>query len=159
VPYAERGAWLTQADCALSTHADHLETRFACRTRLLDCFWARLPIVCTSGDELAERVERERLGAVAPPRDHSALAAALTRVLENGRAEYAERLRLAAEQSSWERAARPLARWIAAPPPPLRPGDTAGSVRPPAAQRLREIAYLAGGRLALNAIYARRRER
>ena len=29
VPYEERGAWLLQADCAVSTHRDHLETRFA----------------------------------------------------------------------------------------------------------------------------------
>ncbi len=150
VPYAERGAWLTQADCAISAHADHLETRFAYRTRLLDCFWAQLPVVCTSGDDLAERVERERLGAVAPPRDPEALARALAQVLEAGRESYRERLRAAAEQSTWERVARPLARWIAAPAPDIRPGDTPGAVRPPAAQRLREAAYLAGGRVLLD---------
>ena len=49
VPYKERGGWLLDADCALSTHVDHLETRFAFRTRLLDCFWAGLPVVCTRG--------------------------------------------------------------------------------------------------------------
>jgi glycosyltransferase involved in cell wall biosynthesis len=150
VPYAERGAWLMQADCALSAHAEHLETRFAYRTRLLDCFWAQLPIVCTSGDDLAEHVERERLGAVAPPRDIGALSAAITEVLDAGRESYAERLRAAAEQSSWERVARPLARWVAAPRPDVRPGDTPGAVRPPAAQRLREAAYLAGGRVLLD---------
>ena len=47
VPYEERGAWLNDADCALSLHHDHLETRYAFRTRVLDCFWASLPIVCT----------------------------------------------------------------------------------------------------------------
>ena len=29
VPYAERGDWLLEADCAISTHVEHLETRFA----------------------------------------------------------------------------------------------------------------------------------
>ena len=62
VPYDERGAWLAQADCAISTHAEHLETRFAFRTRLLDCFWSGLPVVCTEGDDLADRVAREDLG-------------------------------------------------------------------------------------------------
>jgi glycosyltransferase involved in cell wall biosynthesis len=37
VPYAERADWLLDAGCALSTHREHLETRFAFRTRLLDC--------------------------------------------------------------------------------------------------------------------------
>lgn len=150
VPYGERGAWLAEADCALSAHAEHLETRFAYRTRVLDCFWARLPVVCTSGDELAERIERERLGAVAPPRDVQALAAALARVLDAGRASYAERLAVAAEQSGWERVARPLARWLAAPRPDVRPGDGPGVLRAPLAQRMRETAYLAGGRVLLD---------
>jgi glycosyltransferase involved in cell wall biosynthesis len=150
VPYAERGTWLTQADCAISAHAEHLETRFAYRTRLLDCFWAGLPIVCTSGDDLAEYVARERLGAVAAPRDAHDLALALEEVLGNGRDSYAPRLRAAAEQQSWERMAAPLARWIAAPRPATRPGDTPGALRLPLAQRSREAAYLTGGRALLN---------
>jgi glycosyltransferase involved in cell wall biosynthesis len=150
VPYAQRGAWLTQADCAISAHAEHLETRFAYRTRLLDCFWAGLPIVCTSGDDLAEYVARERLGAVAPPQDVQALAAALEEVLASGRDSYSERLATAAEQQSWERMAEPLARWIAAPRPTTRPGDSPGALRAPLAQHAREAAYLAGGRALLN---------
>ena len=86
VPYAERGSWLKQADCAISTHCGHLEARFAFRTRMLDCFWSGLPIVCSAGDALAERVERDDLGAVATPGDRSALIAGLERVLDRGRA-------------------------------------------------------------------------
>ena len=84
VPYEERGAWLLQADCAVAAHRDHLETRFSHRTRLLDCLWAGLPIVCTRGDELAERIAREGLGEAVPPADPAALAAALARVLDRG---------------------------------------------------------------------------
>lgn len=153
VPYAERGAWLAQASCAISAHAEHLETRFAFRTRLLDCFWAGLPVVCTSGDDLAEQVALERLGAVAPPGDAQALGAALERVLEQGRDSFAEGLRAAAERQRWERVAAPLARWVAEPAPTEpRPGESKGAVRPPLQQRLREAAYLGGGR----AILARR---
>ncbi|HXP28783.1 MAG TPA: glycosyltransferase family 4 protein [Solirubrobacteraceae bacterium] len=150
VPYAERGTWLTQADCAISAHAEHLETRFAYRTRLLDCFWAGLPVVCTSGDDLAERVVDERLGAVAPPQDVEALATALEQVLQSGRDSYATRLAAAAEQQSWERMAAPLARWIAAPNQQSRPGDSPGALRRPLAQRAREAAYLAGARALLD---------
>jgi glycosyltransferase involved in cell wall biosynthesis len=150
VPYAERGTWLLQADCAISTHAEHLETRFAYRTRLLDCFWAGLPVVCTSGDDLADYVAHERLGAVAPARDVAALARALEQVLIAGRTSYAPQLSIAAEQHSWERMVQPLTRWIGAPPPTVRPGDSPGAVRPPLAQRAREAIYLAGGRAALD---------
>ncbi len=149
VPYAERGAWLTQAACALSAQTEHLETRFAYRTRLLDCFWAGLPVVCTGGDDLAERVEREQLGAVAPPGDAEALAVVLERVLEGGRETYAASLRAAAAAQRWRQVAKPLARWISEPTPPPRPGDAPGALRRPLAQRLREAAYLAGGRALL----------
>jgi glycosyltransferase involved in cell wall biosynthesis len=149
IPYAERGAWLMEAVCALSTHADHLESRFAYRTRVLDCFWAGLPVVCSSGDDLAERVAREDLGAVAPPGDAQALAAALERVLERGRGAYAERLRTAAESQTWARVAAPLARWLAQPRPLSRPGDASEALARPIAQRLREAAYLGGGRALL----------
>ena len=150
IPYAERGAWLTQGACALSAHPDHLETRFAYRTRLLDCFWAGLPVVSTTGDELAERVAREELGAVAPPGDADALSAALERVLERGRDAYAPRLRAAAQRQTWRRVAEPLARWISMPTPSERPGDAPGALRPPLAQRLREAAYLVGGPVILS---------
>jgi glycosyltransferase involved in cell wall biosynthesis len=149
-PYAQRGAWLTQAACAISTHADHLETRFAYRTRLLDCFWGGLPVVCSAGDDLAERVVREDLGAVAPAGDVHALAAALEEVLERGRDSYAANLRAAAQAQSWQRMAAPLARWIAAPTPPTRPGDAPGALRAPLAQKLREAAYVSVGHTLLN---------
>jgi glycosyltransferase involved in cell wall biosynthesis len=149
IPYAERAAWLAQASCALSTHSEHLESRFAYRTRLLDCFWAGLPVVCTGGDDLAEHVQREELGAVAPPGDVGALCAALAQVLDRGRASYAPALREAAERQTWRRVAEPLARWISQPRPAERPGDAPGALRPPLAQRLREVAYLAGARAVL----------
>ncbi len=146
VPYRERGAWLGQASCALSAHTQHLESRFAYRTRVLDCLWAGLPVVCTSGDDLAEQIAREDLGAVAPPRDAGALAAALERVLERGRDSYREALRAAAERQTWPRVAAPIARWLAQPALPPRPGDAAEALGRPLPQRLRDAAYLAGGR-------------
>jgi glycosyltransferase involved in cell wall biosynthesis len=113
VPYEQRADWLLDADCAISTHREHLETRFAFRTRLLDCVWAGLPIVCTRGDELAERVERTGLGAAVAPSDHVAAARAIEAVLDRGREAYGPAFAQAREELAWERAAAPLVRWVA----------------------------------------------
>jgi glycosyltransferase involved in cell wall biosynthesis len=136
VPYERRADWLLEADCVLSTQADHLETRFAFRTRLLDALWAGVPIVCTAGDELGERVERERLGATVPPGSPEAIAAALESVLEQGRAAFADRLRAAAASYAWPVVAAPLVRWVTSqdPPPPRSPGGRLG-------QRARNAAF------------------
>jgi glycosyltransferase involved in cell wall biosynthesis len=152
VPYEERGAWLLQADCAVAAHRDHLETRFAHRTRVLDCLWAGLPVVCTRGDDLAERVERDDLGASVPAEEPGALAEALARVLDRGRAAYADRLATAAESLRWSRVAEPLARLIAAPGPSASLGARAGRRRPRAVGlRARDGAYVAA-RTMLNAL-------
>jgi glycosyltransferase involved in cell wall biosynthesis len=131
VPYARRADWLCAAACAISTHEDHLETRFAFRTRLLDCFWARLPVVCTTGDDLADVVEREDGGRAVPPRDVAAAAAALEAVLDHGRDAYAPALGRIAARYTWPVAARPLVRMVTTDPPPaprlpyLRPAHVA----------------------------------
>lgn len=118
VPYERRADWLLDADCAISTHRDHLETRFAFRTRLLDCLWAGLPVVCTAGDALADRVEREGLGAAVAPGDHVATARALETVLDRGRGAYAAALARAREELTWPAVAAPLVRWVCEPEPP-----------------------------------------
>ena len=117
VPYRERASWLLEADCALSCHVDHLETRFAFRTRVLDCFWAGLPVVCTVGDTLAEEIRRSDLGVVVPQRDPEAVAAAILRVLRNEKHSYAERIGSVAERYRWSRVAEPLVRQLTIPVP------------------------------------------
>src|SRR6185503_1037840 len=147
VPYHARGGWLLEAGCAVSTHVEHLETRFAFRTRMLDCFWAGLPVVCTRGDELAERVERDGLGAVVAPGDDEALARAIEAVLERGRAHYADGLARAAGDHAWSVVSGPLRRWIGSEDePPARLGDAplTGGRRP--AHALRSAGYAAARR-------------
>ena len=95
VPYEQRGDYLLEADLAVSTHLDHVETEFSFRTRLLDCFWAGLPIVATSGDSLASDIDAYGAGRTVPAGDIDALAAA---IIELGSDEPARRR--AAEASS-----------------------------------------------------------
>jgi glycosyltransferase involved in cell wall biosynthesis len=118
VPYDRRADWLMEADCVLSAQADHLETRFAFRTRLLDAIWAGLPIVCTGGDDLAELVEREGLGTVAPGAGPDTLAAGLEQVLSAGRASFAPRIAAVAPRFAWAAVAAPLVRWVTSDTPP-----------------------------------------
>lgn len=148
VPYEERGAWLLDAACALTAHHDDLETRYSFRTRVLDCLWASLPVVCTAGDELSERVARDDLGAVCPPEDPEAMARGLARVLERGRDAYAEGLARAAADHRWARVAEPLVRHVTGPGgPPLGNPTTRHLARP--LQRLRAVATRALRRVAL----------
>ncbi len=151
VAYERRADWLMEADCVLSAQADHLETRFAFRTRLLDAIWAGLPIVCTGGDDLAEQVERDGLGAVAAPGSPESIAAALEQVLSAGRDSFAARLAAAAPRYAWPTVAAPLVEWVTTgePVPPRSRAPI------PAGQRLRD----AGFRAALGALHAVRVER
>jgi glycosyltransferase involved in cell wall biosynthesis len=142
VPYAERAGWLLDAACAVATHREHLETRFAFRTRLLDCFWAGLPIVCTAGDELAERVGRDGLGETVAPGDVEGLARALERVLDRGRHSYAAPLAAVAAEFAWPRAAAPLAAFATAVTPPPSPLGKDAPGRTPG-HRARSLAYRA----------------
>ena len=110
VSYDETGDYLAEADLGVCAGFDDLEARFAFRTRFVDLFWAELPIVCTRGDELAARVEREPLGIVVPPQDADAFAAGVLRLLDDGELHARCRSNLAAvkEELSWERVMAPL---------------------------------------------------
>jgi hypothetical protein len=50
VAYEDRENFLLEADLGLNIHRDNLETRFSFRTRMMDYFWAGLPIITTEGD-------------------------------------------------------------------------------------------------------------
>src|SRR6202045_3291780 len=117
VPYEERGRYLAEGDAAVSTHRTNLESRFAYRTRLLDCVWAGLPIVCTNGDVMAEMVARHGFGIVVPPEDAEALASAIERVCMD--AEFAAPCRARVVESRhlfrWSDAVEPLARFCRQP--------------------------------------------
>ena len=56
VAYEDRQNYLLEADVAVSTHLDHVETAFSFRTRILDYLWASLPLVTTAGDALADLI-------------------------------------------------------------------------------------------------------
>lgn len=117
VPYHERDRWLRAADVGVSTHHDHVETEFSFRTRLTDYLWCGLPVVCTGGDDLADRVRERGAGATVPAGDLDALAGALrTAVRDAGwRSAAGTAATGAGAELAWSRTARPLADFCAAP--------------------------------------------
>jgi glycosyltransferase involved in cell wall biosynthesis len=113
VPYAERGAYLLEADLGVCAHHDHLEARFSFRTRVLDHFWAGLPSVVSGGDAIGDLVDRQGLGRAVAPDDDEAFAAACAELLDDAGAyaAAAERVRDAAASFRWSEVARPLVRF------------------------------------------------
>jgi glycosyltransferase involved in cell wall biosynthesis len=125
VPYAERGAWLAEADLGVSAHHDHLEARFSFRTRILDYLWAGLPVVTSSGDALGDLVAARGLGRAVAPDDVDGFAEACAALLHDSTEYDAIRGRIAEVRPSlaWSEAARPLVDWCARVRelPPRRP--------------------------------------
>ncbi len=118
IPYQERGAWLLDADIAVSAHKPSLEAELAFRTRLLDCLWAALPAACTAGDVLASEGEHQGWARTAPALDTAAFADALVALCapaENQRARDAARH--AAKARTWQRSADTLLALLDQPAP------------------------------------------
>ena len=81
IPYLELENFLLESDLGLSLHLDHIETRYAFRTRILHYIWAGLPIVSTEGDTASDLVQKHQLGAVVKYQDVSGLAQAILDLL------------------------------------------------------------------------------
>jgi hypothetical protein len=116
--YAARGPLLAAADIGVSAHHDHLETRFAFRTRIVDYLWAGLPVVTTGGDVLGELVERSGAGAAVAPGDVEGFANACRALLDDDglRERAGSAARQAARDLRWSEVAKPLVEWCVDPP-------------------------------------------
>ena len=110
IPYAERGRYLAEATIGVSTHHDHVETAFSFRTRILDYFWAGLPVVTTRGDALAEVIERAGAGRTVDPGDVDGLASAIAELLDDeaARESAAAASSRLADDYRWSTVAQPL---------------------------------------------------
>ena len=106
VPYEERGAWLLDADLAVSAHKPSLEAELAFRTRLLDCLWTALPAACTAGDVLATEGEHDGWARTSAPGDAEALANAIVALCDPAANEKARAAAArGAKGRTWQRSA------------------------------------------------------
>ena len=110
IPYQERQNFLLDATLGVSTHFDHLETRYAFRTRILDYIWAGLPIITTEGDSFADLVRSRQLGYVAPYENPEALAAAILALLDDKKQQNSIRTHLISlrKEFDWNHVVKPI---------------------------------------------------
>jgi glycosyltransferase involved in cell wall biosynthesis len=122
LPHEEVVRFLQDSDIAVTTYFTNAETLFAHRTRFQDYIWARLPIICTRGDILAEEIDRNGWGIACPERDEDAIYAAIMRLVEDEDFYDAARKGLAgaSESMSWEAAMAPLVQFLRHPGGPAR---------------------------------------
>ncbi len=111
VPYERIDDYLAEADASVCLGYENLESRFAFRTRYVDLFRARVPLLCTRGDVLAERVDAEPLGLTVPAREVDPVVAGIERLLDDQElaARCRERLGAVAKELAWDTAIEPLA--------------------------------------------------
>lgn len=77
IPTDQRVNYLADADVAISSHLESLETHYAFRTRILDHFWMSLPSLVTEGDWFADYIQKNDLGIVTPCVDVTSMKAAI----------------------------------------------------------------------------------
>ena len=110
VPYERIDDYLAEADASVCLGYENLESRFAFRTRYVDLFRARIPLLCTRGDVLAERVESDPLGITVPERDVDAVVDGIERLLDD--TAFTDRCRenlgRIAGELAWDVATQPL---------------------------------------------------
>ncbi len=102
--------YFLESDAGIITHPEHIETRFAFRTRILDYLWTGLPIISTKGDSLSDIVESRNLGITVNAQNADELAAAIIRMAED-RVFYRnckDNVKNVSESFTWEKICRPL---------------------------------------------------
>lgn len=117
VAYEDRENFLLEADLGLNIHRDNLETRFSFRTRMMDYFWAGLPIITTEGDPLSALVKQNQLGLTVPCGDAEALAHAILRAADDQATRQTWKLNClaTAKEFSWDRVFEPVVAWCRSP--------------------------------------------
>jgi hypothetical protein len=108
--YEERQNYLLDADVAVSAHFDLPETRFSFLTRILDYFWAGLPVLTTFGDQLAEMIVGNQAGEALSYSDTQAWCDAIERLLNNEELQqrYRQGSAKLGQQFTWDKAATTL---------------------------------------------------
>lgn len=116
-PYNERVNYLLDADAAVSAHFDLPETRFSFRTRILDYFWTGRPILTTTGDHLADLIERRQAGVALPYQDVQAWQDAIATLLtsKDHQQRFAANSQSLAEEFKWSKTVDALRKFCAEP--------------------------------------------
>lgn len=117
IPYAQRGAYLLEADVGIGLHDQPFESRYAIRARSLDYLWASLPCVLSAGDEMADLLGAHGLAATVPSGDPHAVADALLQWLNSApsRSELERRVQPLQNALRWSAVVRPIVDFLKQP--------------------------------------------
>ncbi|MGH2810315.1 MAG: glycosyltransferase family 4 protein, partial [Actinomycetota bacterium] len=141
VPYEQRASYLLESDIGVSCHLEHIETTYSYRTRVLDYFWAEMPVIVTRGDALSQLVHEKSLGLTVQPGDVEGFATAIRRMVEdeNLARDCSLNVGKLRPELSWSHVIEPLDRFCRQP---KLSADKfpAGSVSGPGGTALRRIA-------------------
>jgi glycosyltransferase involved in cell wall biosynthesis len=115
VPYEQIDDYLAEADASVCLGYENIESRFAFRTRYVDLFRARVPLLCTRGDVLADRVGEDPLGITVPELQVEPVIEGIERLLGDGEFVAACKQNLAAigDELAWDLVVEPLAQFCA----------------------------------------------
>jgi glycosyltransferase involved in cell wall biosynthesis len=83
LPYEKRANMYLESEFAVVTYPIGPETEMSFRTRITDCLWGRLPVICTKGDSVAEIIEKENLGSTVEEKNPKELAEKIVDFLNN----------------------------------------------------------------------------
>lgn len=116
-PYSERSNWYLEANVAVTTHKQTLETELSHRTRVIDFIWAGLPTVVSRGDEVGEMIESSGCGIAVKVGDSAELADKLVRILKDDRLQksMSAAARELAKTLTWDKMLQPLIEWAKNP--------------------------------------------
>ncbi len=114
VPYEDWQNVLLESDIALSLHHETYETQLAFRSRMLEYFWAGLPVINTTGDATSELVLRYNLGKVVDYEDVAGVIQAIEDLLKD-KSDYQAGFAQVQQDLTWEIAAEPLIRFCQNP--------------------------------------------
>ncbi|MNM73275.1 hypothetical protein D3C81_849960 [compost metagenome] len=116
VDYSERHNYLLESDIGLSLHENHVETRYAFRTRILDYLWCNLPVISNGGDTLSEIILKNKVGEVIPTNSPSQLAFAIKKLLESSvRREISDNFQRVGNDLHWNTTTKPLIKFCEEP--------------------------------------------
>lgn len=83
LPYNKRETMYNTSDISVITYFNTIENQFSFRTRVLDCVWGNLPVICTEGDYLSEIIKNEGFGEIVKEKDYKKLAYKIIKMLDN----------------------------------------------------------------------------
>ncbi len=108
LPYQDHQALLCESDIGVTFQPDHIEAHFSIRTRVIDYFWAQLPVVVSEGDITAEWVRQYQVGKVVPTSDPEAIAQTLNEMLDVPKAAYTKAFQVLRDDFVWDKVVQPL---------------------------------------------------